>query len=196
MSSSGSTNNASTVNSESFDQGPCCLDGESGLFTAAHFYSVLERELARLDRWERPLGLVIVDPGPAVDARGWSLFGRLARESCRRIDLAARLDGRLAALVMPDADAARLRRWLGEFMGALGREEELAELNPAFGRALARPREGRTAGELVELALAGLERGDFMAEEPEGRPSACEATAIAADERNLLFAGFKTLDTG
>ncbi len=41
--------------------GTCCLDEESGLYHLEHFRSVLSRELARLDRWERPLSLALID---------------------------------------------------------------------------------------------------------------------------------------
>ncbi len=35
----------------------CCLEEESGLYHLGHFRNVLAQELARLDRWERPLSL-------------------------------------------------------------------------------------------------------------------------------------------
>ncbi len=169
----------------------CCLEEESGLYHLGHFRNVLAQELARLDRWERPLSLALID-APGLSGGAWSVLGRLLRGSMRRIDLAARLSAGRAAVIMPDADEHRARRWLAE----LTAEVEKAALPgpaPVYGLALARPWEGRTVESLLgqaaeSLGLAPLENADSG-----GDLSVCPGTAIAAEERNLLFAGFQQL---
>lgn len=173
--------------------GACCLDEASGLYTLSHFESVLSQEVARLDRWERPLSLILLEL-PELDEGLWPVLGRLVRESLRRIDLAARLDGRRVAVILPDADGARGRRWLLDFLADLDRRGLTGVRPVSFGRALALPWEGRQAGELLALAEADLhdeESSSVFSDEEESDGEAL--TAIADDERNLLFDGFKAL---
>lgn len=135
--------------------GTCCLDEVSGLYTLSHFESVLSQEVARLDRWERPLSLILLE-WPELDEDLWLVVGRLVRESLRRIDLAARLGGRRVAVILPDADGARSRRWLLDFLADLDRRGLIEARPVSFGRALALPWEGRQAGELLAVAEANL----------------------------------------
>ncbi len=175
--------------------GSSCLDEESGLYTPGHFKAALGLELARLDRWERPLNLVLLDLPDLVGERGWAAFGRLIRASLRNIDLAARLGDHRAAVLLPDADSQRGRRWLVSFLAGLNRDPDLAGRPVTFGRALARPWEGRQTEELLALATAGLGREELAltAAQGDGEPDGEARTAIAAEERNLLFAGFQAL---
>lgn len=175
---------------------PCCLDLESGLFTSAHFRSVLAQELARLDRWEKPLGLVLLEfSGLSGDA--WRDLSRLMQNSLRRIDLAARLGRDQVAVLMPDADLPKLRRWLHGFLTEMERVEGLSLAPMGHGKAVARPWEGLGADDLLGMALEDMGQDNLSNwESGEGDDSdGGTATAIAADERNLLFAGFKTLGT-
>lgn len=183
-----------SIAGEIFQSEPCCLDTESGLFTSAHFRSVLVQELARLDRWEKPLGLVILKFS-GLDREEWEGLGRLVRDSLRCIDLAARLNRDRIAVLMPEADLSRLRRWLREFLVELQRSGSFSDLILEHGKAVARPWEGLGADELVALASADM-GGDDLDDWSNGGEAVSDgeaATAIAADERNLLFAGFKTL---
>lgn len=174
---------------------PCCLDPESGLYHQIHFRAVLNQELARLDRWERPLSLVLLEL-PDLSPADWSAVGRLVRQSLRRIDLAARLDDRMLAVILSDADSRRCRNWLADLLDELAAMECLAGRQPSYGRALARPWEGRQGEDLLALALADLGREDLCAGRYEESDFDMEAaTAIAADERNLLFDGFKALES-
>lgn len=176
--------------------GACCLDEESGLYTRSHFESVLGQEVARLDRWERPLSLVLLEM-PELEDELWPVMGRLVRDSLRRIDLAARLGRRRVAVILPDADGSRGRRWLSEFLAEVDRLGLTGGRPMMCGRALALPWEGRQAGELLALAEAGLYAADPSAGlDEEAEEEAETFTAIAAEERNLLFDGFKTLGTG
>ncbi len=175
-----------------------CLDQPSGLYTLEHFHAVLARELAWLDRWERPLSLVVLEPPADLDrAGGWAAFGRLLRSTLRGIDTAARMDRGRALVLLPDADASRCRRWLASLFDGLRRDSSLAGRPVRFGRALARPWEGRRGEELLAQARAALgdENLDFTAGPgTEDDPADDTRTAIAADERNLLFAGFQALE--
>jgi GGDEF domain-containing protein len=176
--------------------GSSCLDEESGLYTPGHFKAALSLELARLDRWERPLSLVLLELPDLAGERGWASFGRLLRASLRNIDLAARLGGHRAAVLWPDADSQRGRRWLVSFLTGLDRDRDLSGRPVTFGRALARPWEGRQTEELLALAAAALGREDLTltaALEGNGESDDEVRTAIAAEERNLLFAGFQAL---
>ncbi|MDR2946239.1 MAG: GGDEF domain-containing protein [Candidatus Adiutrix sp.] len=174
------------------EQAACCLEPESGLYHHLHFRAVLNQELARLDRWERPLSLVLLEM-PGLSAADWAAVGRVVRASLRRIDLAARKDN-LVAVILPDADALRCRRWLAELTADLARTVGPAAALPAYGRALARPWEGRQAEELMTLAKNSLGHEDLTADGGDDHGlDMTSATAIAADERNLLFDGFRAL---
>lgn len=174
---------------------PCCLDRESGLYHEDHFYSVLQQEMARLDRWGRPLSLVLLELRD-LSADTWAGLGRLALISLRRLDLAARLDRDTLAVLMPDADENQAAGRLAEFL-----RQALAEGLVVSGRfrqslALALPWEGLEPGQLVSRGRRNLTEApldDFLA--ADSVPNA-SATAIAADERSLLFEGFKGLDSG
>lgn len=150
-----------------------------------------------MDRWEKPLGLAILE-FKGLGPEAWKCLAGLVKDSLRRIDLAARLNQDGVAVLMPDADSARLRRWLRGFLIELERAEDLSGLTIAHGMALARPWEGIGADELVALAASDLGQDNLDAwEVSDSETSDGEtATAIAADERNLLFDGFKTLGTG
>ncbi len=174
--------------------GSCCLDGESGLFHQDHFRSVLAQELARLDRWERPLSLVVLEDSNPASVSNWALFGCVLKNSLRPIDLPARLGPRRAAVILPDADAVRVKRWLVELLANLESEGCCFRAHLLYGLAVARPWEGRQVQEFVAQALADLGPADLAEAEAAGEGYAREpATAIATEERNLLFAGFKTL---
>ncbi|UQZ89369.1 hypothetical protein C4J81_09230 [Deltaproteobacteria bacterium Smac51] len=174
--------------------GACCLEEESGLYHSGHFKSVLTQELARLDRWERPLSLVLID-APGLGSSSWAALGRILRYSLRRIDLAARLSADRAAVIMPDADEHRARRWLAELTAEVEKDSLLASLEVAYGLALARPWESRTVDELMKAAAGKMGRESLENIDPYESIASDPGTAIAADERNLLFAGFQALDT-
>jgi len=173
------------------EAGRSCRDRNSGLFHQAHFLAALEGELARLDRWARPLSLALVELTPAPD---WAALGRLARAALRPIDVAAKLSDHRAGFLFPEADKARTGRWLAGFLAELRREPGLGWLEIKTGLALARPRAGLTAGEMMARAAFDLESGgpDRTARGLEKDP----VTTIIEDERRLLFEGFRALEDG
>ncbi|MDR3038858.1 MAG: hypothetical protein LBV21_06185 [Candidatus Adiutrix sp.] len=172
-----------------------CRDQASGLFHLAHFRSALERELARLDHGDRPLSLALVDL-PRAQPADWAAFGRLARAALRPIDLAARLSERRTGFLFPESSAARTRRWRADFLADLGRDDRLGGLDFKCGLALAQPWEGLAAGELLAQAAQNISDDGSDAEAPCGLFDPDPATAIATDERGLLFDGFKALEGG
>lgn len=173
--------------------GTCCLDRESGLFHLDHFRTVLNLELARLDRWGRPLTVVLVEM-PDLGGDSWPVFGRLLLDSLRRIDVAARLNERQAAVILPDADLARSRRWLADFLQDLAKSEELSRHCARCGRAMAMPWEGRLSEDLLAEAFSDLNCEESTGDLADDGSVEETETAIADDERNLLFAGFKALE--
>ena len=167
-----------------------CRDEGSGLFHQAHFLATLEGELARVDRWARPLALTLMDMAPAPD---WAAFGRLAQAALRPIDLAARLSDNRAGFIFPEADLIWAGRWLAEFLAGLRRDGRLGYLDVQTGLALAHPRVGLSAGEMMSMAVRSL------SDSPDWAVRACETdpgTAIIEDERRLLFEGFRALEDG
>ena len=167
-----------------------CRDEGSGLFHRAHFLAALEGELARLDRGARPLALALVELAPAPD---WAAFGLLARDALRPIDLAARLSDNRAGFIFPEADRAWTGRWLAGFLAGLRRDDRLSWLDIRTGLALALPRAGLSAGEMMSLADRSLyDSPDRAARTFEADP----VTAIIEDERRLLFEGFRALEDG
>lgn len=170
----------------------CCLDAESGLYHFDHFQSVLDQELARLDHWGRPLSLAVLEL-PSMPPAAWAALGREVAASLRRIDLAARLGRTHLAVLMPDADENRARRWLADFLALIAVEAGLTCPAVHYGLALALPREGPQALDLLSQALENMGREDFGCLLVGGGAGENPATAIAADERSLLFDGFKSL---
>jgi len=170
----------------SSEAGWSCRDELSGLFHRAHFLAALEGELARLDRLTRPLALALVELAPPQD---WAAFGTLARTALRPIDLAARLSDNRAGFLLPEAGRGWTGRWLTGFLAGLGRDDR----DIRTGLALAQPRAGLSAEEMMALAVRDLSGG------PDRADRAFEAdpvTAIIEDERRLLFEGFRALEDG
>jgi hypothetical protein len=172
------------------DTGWSCRDEASGLFHQAHFLAALEVELARWDRWARPLALALVELKPAPD---WAAFGPLAQAVLRPVDLAARLSDSLAGFLFPESGRTRAGRRLAEFLAELRRDTRLGRLDIRTGLALAQPRVGLTAGEMMALAVRNLsDSPDWAARPFETDP----VTVIIEDERRLLFEGFRALEDG
>ncbi len=173
----------------------CCVERESGLFHQGHFLSALSQELARVDRWERPLSLVLLEL-PLLSSEAWAAFGQLAQKSLRSIDLAARLDSGEVAFILPDADATASRRWLLELIKELSQTDFLVGQSFFYGLAVALPWAGCGApAELLAQAQNNLGQDDLSALVQAGELAAEKGgtTAIVSEEKNLLFAGFQAL---
>jgi len=171
------------------EKGWSCRDEASGLFHQAHFLAALEGELARWDRWARPLALALVELTPAPD---WTAFGPLAQAAFRPVDLAARLSDTRAGFLLPEAGPAWAGRRLAEFLAELRRDPRLGRLDLKTGLALAHPRMDLSAGEMMALAVRNLSGSPEWAGDFETDP----VTIIIEDERRLLFEGFRALEDG
>ncbi|MEX2211103.1 MAG: GGDEF domain-containing protein [Gaiellaceae bacterium] len=103
------------------------IDSKTGLANARHFHQVFEQELARAQRYERPVGLILADLDLLRDIN--NEHGHLAgdavlrgiadvfRTQLRRMDTAARFGGEEFCLLLPEANgqqtldvAERIRR--------------------------------------------------------------------------------------
>ena len=90
-------------------------DGLTGLANRRHFMEVLEQEVERAQRYQRPLSLVLLDldhfkrvndtHGHAAGDEVLKAAALVLRSVCRDVDLAARLGGEELALVLPETDA-------------------------------------------------------------------------------------------
>jgi PleD family two-component response regulator len=82
-------------------------DGATGVYSATYFRHRLQQEVARAHRYQRPLTLLAVQcPAAAKDAGA----GRLATvlgDACRNVDLVARLEPDLFAVLLPETDVER-----------------------------------------------------------------------------------------
>lgn len=170
-----------------------CRDPESGLYTPGHFHSVLAQELARVDRGERPLSLVLLE-APQLAGGDWQYLGCQILSSLRSIDLAARLNKDRVAVLLPDAPRGWTKRWIALLLSEIMKLPAFVPDDFFWGVALAHPREGRNPTEFMALAEGDLRRNQEANpdDDPEDSSEDLE-TSIATDERDLLFAGFQVL---
>jgi hypothetical protein len=118
----------------------------------------------------------------------------LARAALRPIDLAAKLSDNRAGFLFPEADGSWAERWLDGFLAELRRDDRLGRPAVQTALALAQPRAGLSAAEMMTLAVRNLSanpgrtrRSSFWTD---------PVTAIIEDERHLLFEGFRALEDG
>jgi len=89
-------------------------DGLTGLYNSRHFYAVLKKEMARADRYDRPLSLVMMDidnfksyndtHGHLAGDDLLQELARVLRAEIRESDLAFRYGGEEFALLLPETE--------------------------------------------------------------------------------------------
>ena len=99
------------------------------LWNARYFHEVLEQELARGRRYQRPFGLLLVDldgfkavndtAGHLAGDLVLQIVGRVLRENCRMTDVPARLGGDEFAVILPEATDEMVSRYAAKLVGLI-----------------------------------------------------------------------------
>jgi hypothetical protein len=164
------------------------------LYHPQHFNLSLSYEFSRMERTEKPLGLILVRYREPEN----SVLQKLAvflRGALRPLDLAARLSEEEVAILIPEADKDKALRLLAALGREFGPKGSLCGPAVVFGAALAKPYQGGGPEDLVRRARENP--GD--AEAAAARISAVSSpwseadTALAGEERDSLFSGFAAL---
>ena len=175
------------------DAAPSCLDPASGLYHLQHFRLSLAYELKRMDRADKPLGLVLLrlPKGNSISMR---TLGAFLKKALRPLDTPAKIGDREVAALLPEADrdrALRLITALAERFGDGGPENS----SLAYGGALARPWEDWTPAKLIAKARNCMDSATTIIARMLGEagPWAELNTALASAEKDSLFDGFSVL---
>lgn len=149
------------------------VDKLTGLYTQQYFETRLEEELARTNRYKRPLSLLLFEINydyfkPNHNVR-WAMvytilkqFGALLLRSIRNVDIAGRYGGEMFAVILPETPAdggrivaERIRKAVEEysFLGDNLKKDIKIAVNGGYASF---PIYGKTAGELISSAQQGL----------------------------------------
>jgi GGDEF domain-containing protein len=171
-----------------------CLDPASGLYHPQHFRLSLGYEFSRMERAEKPLGLIVLRLSGASDD-DYANLSRYLKSALRPLDLAARLEGGEVGVLIPEADRDRAARLLKALGLEYGPEGCLVGPAAVFGAALARPFEGGGPDDLLKKAMDSMGPARDVAQKvlSGSSPWAEVDTALAGPERDSLFNGFGTL---
>ena len=160
-------------------------DPLTGLANYRRLISVLEAELDRSRRTQRPFSVVLLDMdglkiindhyGHLVGSRALVRIGKILRNHSRAIDTAARYGGDEFALVLPEAGKDISSRVVSRIRERLSSEPEHPALSVSAGVA-AYPEDGDTP----EKLLGSADRALYAMKNHGGRSSVQNLTRIAA----------------
>jgi diguanylate cyclase (GGDEF)-like protein len=142
-------------------------DSLTGLANYRRLISVMEAELDRSRRTQRPFSIVLLDMdglkaindrhGHLVGSRALVRLGKILRNHSRAIDTAARYGGDEFALILPEAGRDIAARVFSRIRERLAAEEEVPALSASAGVAHY-PEDGDTAEKLLGAADHALYR--------------------------------------
>jgi diguanylate cyclase (GGDEF)-like protein len=140
-------------------------DSLTGLANYRHLIDVLQGELERSGRTNRPFSLLLMDldglkkindrHGHVIGSRALSRVATILRLNCRSIDTAARYGGDEFALVLPETNVAAAEQVVDRIRNYLLVDEEVPQLGLSIGVATF-PKCGVTVQQLLEFADRAL----------------------------------------
>ena len=142
-------------------------DSLTGLANYRRLLSVIEAELDRSRRTQRPFSVVLFDMdglkaindqyGHLTGSRALVRLGKILRNHCRAIDTAARYGGDEFAIVFPEADSDIATRIVNRIHEKMSSEAEAPPLSASAGTA-SYPADGDTPEKLLAAADRALYR--------------------------------------
>jgi len=142
-------------------------DSLTGLANYRRLLSVIEAELDRSRRTQRPFSVVLFDMdglkaindqyGHLTGSRALVRLGKILRNHCRAIDTAARYGGDEFAIVFPEADSDIATRIVNRIHEKMSSEAEAPPLSASAGTA-SYPVDGDTPEKLLAAADRALYR--------------------------------------
>jgi len=142
-------------------------DSLTGLANYRRLLSVIEAELDRSRRTQRPFSVVLFDMdglkaindqyGHLTGSRALVRLGKILRNHCRAIDTAARYGGDEFAIVFPEADSDIATRIVNRIHEKMSCEAEAPPLSASAGTA-SYPADGDTPEKLLAAADRALYR--------------------------------------
>lgn len=142
-------------------------DSLTGLANYRRLLSVIEAELDRSRRTQRPFSVVLFDMdglkaindqyGHLTGSRALVRLGKILRNHCRAIDTAARYGGDEFAIVFPEADSDIAARIVNRIHEKMSSEAEAPALSASAGTA-SYPADGDTPEKLLAAADRALYR--------------------------------------
>jgi diguanylate cyclase (GGDEF)-like protein/putative nucleotidyltransferase with HDIG domain len=154
------------------------VDPKTGLYNARHFAAVMQEELGRAQRFQRPLSLIMADLDLLRDIN--NTYGHLAgdavltgiadifRQELRHYDVPARFGGEEFSILLPETPAEqameiadRIRRTVSARLFEVDTSSEPIRATVSMGVACY-PRDGADANELVHQADLAVYRAKLQ----------------------------------
>src|SRR4051794_34486514 len=154
------------------------IDPKTGLFNARHFATVMQEELGRAQRFQRPLSLIMADLDLLRDIN--NTYGHLAgdavlrgisevfRQQLRHYDVPARFGGEEFSILLPETPtdqafeiAERIRRGVAARLFEVETSEQPIRATVSIGVACY-PKDGSDANELIHQADLAVYRAKLQ----------------------------------